>query len=179
MKNAYKAAKDERELEIIREIALNNELGKVKDSWKLIRKLSGYDRRGQENIKGKNKKERLASWREHFEKLLVKVERAVGEEAIIPLSRLECDDITGQGYESQGNIEDGPFNLDELKIVIKSLKCGKATSDILKAEIVKYCGLEDEILEFCNQVHINGEKPKQLSITNFVPVPKKFRRICP
>ena len=67
----------------------------------------------------------------------------MGEEAIIPLSRLECDDIIGQGYESQGNIEDGPFNLDELKLVIKSLKCVKATSDILKAEIVKYCGLED------------------------------------
>ena len=39
-------------------------------------------------------------------------------------------------------------------------------------EVLKRCDLDDILLEFCNNILIDSEKPEQLSVLNIIPIPK-------
>ena len=58
--------------------------------------------------------------------------------------------------------------------MLNTLKYNKtAADDIIRAEILRNCDFEDEILDFCNGVLMNRDKPEQFSNVNLIPVPKK------
>ena len=79
-----------------------------------------------------------------------------------------------EDLSSYGNLQDGPFEPWEYKKVVDGLKYGKcAAEDILCAEILKNCDFQEEMLFFCNEIHLNGRKPDQLSTLNLIPIPKK------
>ena len=81
--------------------------------------------------------------------------------------------IENEKYESP-DIDPGPLTLAEYDKVIRTLKVGKAKADdIISAEVLKNCDFRGEILEFCNSIHVRGQKPSQISLSNIIPVPKK------
>ena len=47
------------------------------------------------------------------------------------------------------------------------------SEDGIVPEILKRCDLDDIMLDFCNKLHIDGEKPDQWGINDIIPLPKK------
>ena len=47
------------------------------------------------------------------------------------------------------------------------------SEDGIVPEILKRCDLNDIMLDFCNKLHIDGEKPDQWGINDIIPLPKK------
>jgi hypothetical protein len=79
-----------------------------------------------------------------------------------------------KSHDVGSKINDGRFESWEYQSVANKLKYNKcASDDIISAEILRNCDLEQEILDFCNGIHLNGEKPEQLSSINIIPIPKK------
>ena len=53
-------------------------------------------------------------------------------------------------------------------------KEGKAAGeDVIVPEILTRCDFDELMLDYCNQLHITGEKPELWSINNIKPLPKK------
>ena len=71
------------------------------------------------------------------------------------------------------NIKTGPFTSEEYTKAKKSIREGKGCGENkIRPEILKWCKIDDLILNFCNTALIKRESQEQWSISNFVPIPK-------
>ena len=61
------------------------------------------------------------------------------------------------------NLQDDAFR----RQAKNTMKEGKAAPDDgIVPEILKRCDFDETMLEFCNKLHLNGEKPDQWSINS-------------
>ena len=116
-------------------------------------------------IKGHSNSERIDSWYKHFSELL-------GKGPDIPVDVLN-EDITTIFTEEELNIKTGEFTMDEYQQVKIKITTGKAAGDDgITAEVLKYCNLDEIVLNYANKLLLDGEKPKQWSKINVIPLPK-------
>ena len=103
-------------------------------------------------------------WFDYFSKLL-------GEKP----EDLDEEDGDIQTVLTNLGIEDGPFTLEEYRKAKQAMKEDKSppSEDGIVPEILKRCDLDDIMLDFCNKLHIDGEKPDQWGINDIIPLPKK------
>ena len=134
-------------------------------AWKLINDITGRKSTPAGKLNAKNQEERKKLWFDHFSKLL--------EEKPV----VQNDDDEDDGIETifeNLSIDDGPFTLVEYKKAKKATKEGKACGDDgLVPEIFTRCDFDDIMLNYCNRLHQQGEKPEQWGINNIKPLPKK------
>ena len=63
--------------------------------------------------------------------------------------------------------------MEEYQTVKKRISNGKCPGvDGISPEILKYCDLDETILQYANKLMIDGEKPEQWSLIDIVPLPK-------
>jgi len=145
----------------IREIEDADENCKYQLSWELINEISGRRQSKRGIIKGNSQEERLKSWYTHFQRLLGNPPNIGSETEEIPQIIPPLD------------IKTGAFDKGEYKKAKEALKEGKSSgADEIRPEVLKRCDLDDIVLEFCNAALIQGQKPKQWSILNIIPIPK-------
>ena len=133
------------------------------ESWKIINQISGRKAAKKGIIKGKNKDERVSSWYRHFSQLL-------GNEPNIRNSNL--DEEIPTVFDNLG-INTGEFTMEEYQQVKRKLKTGKLPgSDEIPPEVLKFCDLDEIILNFANKLLISNEKPQQWSDVDIKPLPK-------
>ena len=71
------------------------------------------------------------------------------------------------------NIKTGPLTSEEYTKAKKSIREGKdCREDKIRPKILKWCKIDDLILNFCNTALIKRESPEQWSISNLIPIPK-------
>ena len=111
-------------------------------------------------IKGRNQKERLQTWYNHFQGLLGRSPEIEEDEPITQvLPPLE--------------IKRGYFNNNEYKRAKDTIKEGKSCGmDEIRPEVLKRCDLDAIVLQFCNRSLIEKVKPRQWSFLNIIPIPK-------
>ena len=104
----------------------------------------------------------MSTWYTHFKKLFEdKQDNDVNQEEI-------------SNIFTEVKIYDGPFTEDEYKKAKAALKPGKSAGpDNIPSEVVKYCHLDEMILDMCNAALLKNQKPSQWSLSNIIPVPKK------
>ncbi|KAJ4927670.1 hypothetical protein JOQ06_015475 [Pogonophryne albipinna] len=70
-------------------------------------------------------------------------------------------------------IDDGPFTASELARVKSTVREGKSAGlDGIPPEVLKYCDLDDLILDFCNLALLYNMQPDIWSLYNIIPVLK-------
>ena len=131
------------------------------ESWNLIDQISGRKKGRQGIVNGKTKEERVSNWFKHFQTLLGKD----------PGNTEQVEDIEAVLHDM--DIEDGNFTVEELKKAKKCLQDGKSAGpDNIPPEVIKNCDLDTILLDFANNLLNTGDKPKQWSEINMIPVPK-------
>ena len=161
VQTVYREIEEEELDSLIREVEQADDKSRHGESWKLINRISGRKIGRQGILKGKTKEDRLKSWHKHFESLLGKDPVRAGEET-------EIDPVLQDIL-----IEDENFTHEELQKAKKSLRDGKqAGPDNIPPEVLKYCDLDDILLEFANDLLNKKVKPKQWSEINLIPIPK-------
>jgi len=111
-------------------------------------------------IKGRTQDERLKSWHTHFQQLLGNPPN-IGD---------EVDEVSQ--IIPPLNMKLGAFDKEEYEKAKKAIKEGKSCgADEIRPEVLKRCDLDDIVLEFCNRALL-GQKPKQWSMLNIIPIPK-------
>ena len=113
-------------------------------------------------IKGKNQKEHLQTWYKHFQDLLGKPPNIEDENEII-IQVIHSLNIKREAFEN--------YEYKFEKEVI--IECNSCSVDEIRPEVLKRCDTDDIILYFCNKALLDKMKPKQLSILNIIPIPKK------
>ena len=110
-------------------------------------------------IKASNTEERLAIWKDHFQKLL-------GQSA-------EIDDQPVPKVFNTLPIKTGEFTAIELQASIKSLQNKKATGlDSIPIETWKTGCTNEELLNVCNKTYL-GDAPSCWLQGAILPVPKR------
>ena len=133
-------------------------------SWQIVRELSGTNTAPYNKIPGQDSTERLKVWFDHFKSLL-------GED-------LPSPDLTATFFNNRVSddlpIDCSPFTLDELTLVIKSIKPSKAPGlDNIPPSVWKEPLLHKELLHFCNDALIHGKVPSGWTTAAIIPFPKK------
>ena len=129
-------------------------------SWKLINEISERKSTPVGQL-GEIQQKRLENWYKHFRGFLENPPVIENEDEEIPpiLSNL--------------NIMEDPFDEGECTNIRKSLVEGKSCGeDGITTEILKRCNLNNVVLDICNRDLIDGDKPKQWSILNIIPIHK-------
>ena len=161
IRNTYKELQEEELDGLIKEVENADDRSKHGESWKLIDKITGRKNGKQGIIKGKTKEERITNWYNHFKELLGKEPEKTKQE------------VTIEQVLQNLSIEDGDFTDEELRKAKNTLRDGKQSGpDIIPPEVVKRCDFDSIILEFANNLLRKGEKPKQWSEIDMIPVPK-------
>ena len=152
----------ERELEEkIKEIEEADINSQYQLGWQLINEITGRRKSKRGMIKGSTQEERLKSWHTHFQQLLGNPPN-IGNEA---------DEIPQ--IIQPLNMKIGAFDKEEYGKAKEAIKEGKSCgADEIRPEVLKRCDLDDIVLEFCNRALLEGEKPKQWSVLNIIPIPK-------
>ena len=131
-------------------------------AWKLINDITGRKNTPAGKLNAKSQEERKKLWYDHFSKLL-------GEKPTLHDEEEEIEDIL-----VNLGIDDGPFTMEEYKKAVNTCKEGKSPGeDGIVPELLKRCNFDDIMLDYCNRLHIQGEKPDQWAINNIKPLPKK------
>ena len=131
------------------------------ESWSLINEITGRRSPAGGQLEGKSQQERVENWYNHFKNLLGSPPDIDDEDEAIPTV-----------FEKL-NIKEGPFDNEKYREAKGSLVEGKSCGeDGIAPEVLKRCDLDDIILEFCNQVLLEGKKPEQWSLLNIIPIPK-------
>lgn len=165
LKNVYDQAYEEELERMISKVEQADARAKHAESWKLINEISGRKAPKKGIIKGNSSKDRVDSWHKHFSELL-------GKEPNIP--DIDNPEETQTIFsETDLNIKTGPFTMDEYQNVKKILQTGKAAGeDGFHPEVLKYCNLDETMLNYANKLLIENQKPQQWSDINLIPVPK-------
>ena len=130
--------------------------------WNLINEVSGQRSSKKGILKGKNKGERIRSWYNHFSDLLGKG----------PTISNDCG-VQVQTIFEDLQIETEPFTKGEYLTVKKCLKLSKVSGeDGIQKKLLKYCNINDIVLEYANSLLLDGHKLQQWSDTNILPLPK-------
>ena len=163
LKNRYDQAFEEELMGLISQVEAADARAQHAESWRIINQISGRKNTKKGIIKGKSKEDRINSWYKHFSQLL-------GNEPNIPNNNAD-EEITPVFTDL--NIRTGAFTMEEYQDVKRKLKTGKsAGADGIPPEVLKYCDLNETILEFANNLLLNEEKPQQWSDINIIPFPK-------
>ena len=152
----------ERELNsMIKEVENASYRNKHRESWKLIKRITGKNASKGGMIKGTTKEERIKKWHNHFKNLLGKE----GEEG-------EHEYNIDTVFEDLG-INDSNFTNEELEAAKLKIKEGKqAGSDNFPPEVAKNCDLNDITLSFANALIEKNIKPNQWAELDLIPIPK-------
>ena len=135
---------------------------KHREAWKSINNITGRKKGKSGILEGENKEERIKNWHKHFKDLL-------GREPVIHDEHKEINTI----FENL-QYTSGSFTMDELIKARSKITLGKASGpDNIPPEVIKLCNIEQPLLDFANDLLLNGCKPDQWSISNIIPVPKK------
>ena len=127
--------------------------GQCSKCWNLINDVSGYRSSKKGILKDKNIGERIRSWYSHFSHLLGK-EPTISDDCGVQVQKI-FEDL---------QIETGPFTNKEYLAVKKYLKLGKVSGeDGIPNELLKYCNIDDIVLEYVNSLLLDGHKPQQWS----------------
>ena len=139
-----------------------NRQSKMKESWRLINRITNRKSTKQGMIKGASKEERVNKWYEHFSNLLGKeIEPDASEMFQVTPIFKDLD------------IDDGDFTLDEVCRAKRMLRNGKHPGpDNIPPEVLKKCDLDDIILDFANKLMNENLKPDQWSEIDILPLPK-------
>lgn len=162
LEKTYKSVQEEALIIKIRRAEEAADRCKNKESWNLINEITGRKKAGTSLIKGGSAQERIAKWKDHFEKLLGQPPAGAP------------DDLEVQQRFSDLNISTDPFTVEELQLARKKITEGKACGDDgVPPEVIKRCDLDDIILRFCNRALQRDEIPDQWGLMNIIPIPKK------
>lgn len=166
LESAYNQVFEDELKELVREVEDANSKHQHALSWKLINQISGRKVTKKGIINGKSKEDRVKSWYNHFSQLLGK------EPNVLNSDKKDDDDVYPHIFEDL-TIETGPFVMEELQKALKSLKVGKsAGEDGIPPEVLKYCQLDELVLDHANNLLLHGNKPRQWSDINLLPLPK-------
>ncbi|KAJ8372628.1 hypothetical protein AAFF_G00280930 [Aldrovandia affinis] len=129
------------------------------EAWRVINEMTGRKRTKEGQVEGHSPEERVVTWFNHFRRLLGTT--AEGDEEEIP------------SFLQNLNIDDGPFTTSEFARVKTTLREGKSAGpDGIPPEVLKNCGLDNIILQFCNLALLSNKQPDMWSLSNIIPVPK-------
>ena len=118
--------------------------------------------RKQSQSEGKDIRERIQNWFNHFQQLL-------GEEPVID----DENEIIQTVFDDL-DFKTGEFTIDEYKKAKDRISLNKASGpDDTPPEVIKKCNLDDILLNFANRLLLNHDIPAQWSTSNIIPVPKK------
>lgn len=156
----YDTIKGEELMERVRRVQAAQGEQQYGEAWRVINEMTGRKRTKEGQVKGHSPEERVTTWSSHFKRLLGETADAAEEEEI-------PSDLPNL------NINDGPFTFDELVRAKATVRVGKSAGpDGIPPEVLKYCDLDDIILEFCNLALLHNRLPDMWSLSNIVPVPK-------
>lgn len=131
-------------------------------SWRVINDLAGRKEKPSIRIKGGSPSKRKSNWLSHFKSLLGNPPKLSNT----PLPKIQIAEKL--------NIETGPFTLDELNTVIKSLSNNKSPGlDNIPTIIWKDSIFHHNLLEFCNHTLTSLSSPTSWLKGGIIPVPKK------
>ena len=165
LKNVYDQAYEEELDRMISKVEQADARAKHAECWKLINEISGRKAPKKGIIKGCSSKDRVDKWYKHFSDLL-------GKEPNIP-DMDNPDEIQTILNETDLNIKTGPFTMDEYQNVKKVLQTGKAAGeDGFYPEVLKFCNLDETMLNYANKLLVENQKPQQWSDINLIPIPK-------
>ena len=141
LKEAYKLEQTkylERQIDYITN-AFNNQ--KAAAAWKVVNEISGKKSCNSSKLKASSQEERVQLWQKYFRNLLGNQPKITDNE-ITPV------------FTEELNIKKGPFTMEELLKVVKSIKYGKACGlDEIPVEVWKLKEFHEILLECCNSVY--------------------------
>ena len=119
---------------------------KHSNCWRLINLISGRKQSQSGILEGKDKRERIQNWFNHFQQLL-------GQEPVIDdeneIIQIVFDDL---------DFKTGEFTIDEYKKAKDKISLNKASGpDNIPPEVIKKCNLDDIILNFANRLLLNHD----------------------
>ena len=162
--------------EQLHEMQLANNKNESSRTWKLIKKITGTERKPPVKVKSRSGKpipERalLGEWRLHFEDLL--------NNKLVNPDTLNTTPPPQQAARVLA-IQTSQFSRAEVEAAIASLKNNKApgTDRIVTAALLKHGGdfIVSTSLNICNAVYNGSTPPWQWTTNSIVPVPKKGDR---
>ena len=137
---------------------------RASESWRICNEVTGRKRSNRAILKADSPTERVGIWKDHFEKLL-----APAPSPQVPGTNTHTPKII---VEAELPIDTEDFTMAELGACLKGTSNNKATGlDGIPAEVWKFGGLQQELLEMCNSV-LNGDKPDIWSHSRIIPIPK-------
>ena len=155
----YDNIKEEELMERVRRVQSAHGERQYGEAWRVINEMTGRKRTKEGQVEGESPEERVTTWFNHFRGLLGTT--SDGEEEEIP------------PFLNNLNIHDGPFTVRELAKAKSTLTEGKSAGpDGIPPEVVKNCGLDSIILQFCNRALLGNKLPDMWSLSNIIPVPK-------
>ncbi|KAJ8409029.1 hypothetical protein AAFF_G00240500 [Aldrovandia affinis] len=128
------------------------------EAWRVINEMTGRKRTKEGQVEGHSPEERVVTWFNHFRRLLGTT--AEGDEEEIP------------SFLQNLNIDDGPFTTSEFARAKTTLRGQKCWAGRHTPEVLKNCGLDNIILQFCNLALLSNKQPDMWSLSNIIPVPK-------
>ncbi|KAJ8355187.1 hypothetical protein AAFF_G00088010, partial [Aldrovandia affinis] len=121
------------------------------EAWRVINEMTGRKRTKEGQVEGHSPEERVVTWFNHFRRLLGTT--AEGDEEEIP------------SFLQNLNIDDGPFTTSEFARAKTTLREGKSAGpDGIPPEVLKNCGLDNIILQFCNLALLSNKQPDMWSL---------------
>ena len=157
----YAIVEQEEVLELVTEAENAHENMKHREAWKLINVISGRKKAQLSKLKGNSPEERVELWHTHFSKLLGNPPSITDPD--VPIEAVFCN----------LEIPDEPFSVDEFVKAKKTMRCGKACGeDGITPELLRYAGLDSEILGFINDAFARDSIPEKWKTLIIVPVPK-------
>ena len=157
--STYDKIKGEELMERVQRVQAAHGERQYEEAWKVINEMTGRKRTKEGQVEGHSPEERVATWFNHFRTLLGTAPDG-GEEEISPF----LHDLS---------IQDGPFTVTEFEKAKRTLREGKSAGpDGIPPEVVKKCGLDNIILQFCNLALLGNKLPDMWSLSNIIPVPK-------
>ena len=129
-------------------------------AWQIFNKITGRKTTNRSKIKVKDDKKRIQKWKQNVSLLLGKNPLTTNQDIV-------------KIVEKELQIEQGPFTIEELGMVLRKTKKNKTAGlDEIPAEVWKKCYFNHILLEFCNDVY--SQKPiEHWSKGCILPFPKK------
>ena len=148
---------------------IQNQIDKIRDSvedrqsriaWQTINEVNRRKNTAKAKLKAANQQERIKLWKQHFENLLGNPPKITHE----PITRI---------ISKQLDTKLGPFTQEELDLVLRKIKNGKAAGlDEIPPEVWKTRQFDDILLRHCNAVYNQNPIDRWMKGC-ILPFPKK------